>query len=75
MKCKGFSNIACINGNCPNAEYEAVNEKYGFGIADDMGLETVTCSKCYYNTGNCKDCMFEGTEDCDKGGKNETIRN
>ena len=35
-----FVNSHC-SLDCPNAEYEMADDRYGFGIADDMGLEKV----------------------------------
>ncbi len=66
-----FCSFACVDGHrCPNAQIEAVNDKYGYGIADDIGLEPVPCSKCRYNSGQCSDCIFQNTDycsDCDNG--------
>ena len=64
MKCKQcFVNAHC-SCDCPNAEYEMADDRYGFGIADDMGLEKVSCKQCYYDTGRCEDCLFEHSKEC-----------
>ncbi len=59
-----FVNYHCSNGDCPNAEYETADDRYGFGIADDMGLEQISCKQCCYNTGRCEDCLLEHSKDC-----------
>lgn len=56
-----FVNYHC-SSDCPNAEYEMADDRYGFGIADDMGLEKVSCKQCRYDTGRCEDCLLEHTE-------------
>ena len=58
-----FVNYHC-SSDCPNAEYEMANDRYGFGIADDMGLEKISCKQCRYNTGRCEDCLFIHSKDC-----------
>jgi len=59
-----------VNGHCcydcPNFEIQTVEERYGAGIADDMGLEEVECKNCYYNSGECKNCLLENSPDCPK---------
>ncbi len=63
-RCKCFCAPECTNGNCPNAQYESVDSTYGSGIADDCGMKKVSCAKCAYNTGLCKDCLFENSIEC-----------
>lgn len=58
-----FVNYHC-SLDCPNAEYEMADDRYGFGIADDMGLEKISCKQCRYNTGRCEDCLFEHSKEC-----------
>ena len=58
-----FVNSHC-SLDCPSAEYEMADDRYGFGIADDMGLEKVSCKQCCYNTGRCEDCLFEHSKEC-----------
>lgn len=60
---KCFVNAHC-SCDCPNAEYEMADDRYGFGIADDMGLEKINCKQCCYNTGKCEDCLFIHSKDC-----------
>lgn len=50
--------------DCPNFQIDIVNEKYGYGIADDIGLEEINCYDCSYNSGKCNDCLFENSTDC-----------
>lgn len=62
-----------VNGHCcydcPNFEIQTVEERYGAGIADDIGLEEVECKNCYYNSGECKDCLLKNSPDCPKYGQ------
>lgn len=53
-----FTSCHCTCGDCPNVQYDIANNRYGFGIAEDMGLEKISCKECRYNTGKCKDCLF-----------------
>ena len=57
-----------VNGHCcydcPNLEVEMVNDLYGFGIADDMGLKEIRCIECRYESGECEDCLFANTVNC-----------
>lgn len=57
--CIGFTATACTDGSCPIA----LKEQY----PDRMVDAPTTCSKCYYRTGLCKDCIFEKTIYCTKG--------
>lgn len=63
MKMKCSVNPHCAY-DCPNFVIDQINDKYGYGIADDMGFEEVKCKDCYYETGECSDCLFEHSEDC-----------
>ncbi|MBQ9461008.1 MAG: hypothetical protein IJU51_03700 [Clostridia bacterium] len=67
MKKKCFVNPHCIY-DCPNFATDRINDKYGYGIADDMGLEEVKCKYCHYETGECEDCLFYGSKDCPEKG-------
>lgn len=58
-----FVNFHC-SYDCPNFKIDTVNEKYGYGIADDMGLKRISCNDCWYNSKDCKDCFFEYSRDC-----------
>ena len=58
-----FVNAHC-SYNCPNFQIDIANERYGYGIADDMGFEKVSCKECRYNSGKCEDCLFEHSDDC-----------
>ena len=58
-----FVNSHC-SSDCPNAEYETADDRYGFGIADDMGLKEIKCKDCHYDSGRCEDCLFEHGKDC-----------
>lgn len=59
-----FVNYHCSNGDCPNSEHEIADDRYGYGTADDMGLEKISCKQCRYNTGRCEDCLFIHSKDC-----------
>lgn len=63
MKC--FTSAAC-SVYCPNAAIEAYDERYGYGLAEDMGYQEISCKDCMYNTGRCEDCLFYKSEDCAK---------
>ena len=55
-----FVNAYC-SINCPNSQIDMADERYGYGIARDMGLEKISCKVCRYNTGKCDDCLlFDG---------------
>jgi hypothetical protein len=58
-----FVNAHC-SYDCPNFQIDIANERYGYGIADDMGLEKVSCKDCCYNLTECKDCLLEHSIDC-----------
>lgn len=59
-----FCATECIDGYCPNVQYDAADDKWGSGIADDIGLKKTSCGKCSYNTGRCVDCTFVNTDRC-----------
>ena len=70
-----FVNAHC-SIDCPNFQFDIANERYGYGIAEDMGLERISCKECYYNTGECDDCLFfNGTECAECGAKMEDLKN
>ena len=58
-----FVNAHC-SYDCPNLQIDIANERYGYGIADDMGLEKISCEDCCYNSAKCSDCLFEHSKDC-----------
>lgn len=62
---KCFVNGHCCY-DCSNFEIQTVAERYGYGIAEDMGLEEVECKDCFYNSGECKDCLLKNSPDCPK---------
>lgn len=41
-----FTNYHCTCGDCPNAQYDIADDRYGFGIAEDMELEKISCKEC-----------------------------
>lgn len=59
--CKNYTGVACVDGSCPNAQYESADERYGYGIAEDMGLEKVKCKDCWRYKG-CEDCYHNTPE-------------
>lgn len=60
---KCFVNAHC-SYDCLNFQIDIANERYGYGIADDMGFEKVSCKDCCYNSCECKNCLFEYSRDC-----------
>lgn len=58
-----FTNVHC-SYDCPNFQIDMVNERYGYGIANDMGLKKISCKDCRYNSGRCADCLFEHSKKC-----------
>ena len=58
-----FENAHC-SYDCPNFQIDIANERYGYGIADDMRFEKVNCKDCHYNSGRCDDCLFEHSKEC-----------
>ena len=61
-RCPKYVGFKCVDGSCPNAQYEAADAKWGYGIADDMGLEKVECRNCGYYKG-CEDCFNDSPLD------------
>lgn len=59
-----FTSYHCTCGDCPNAQYDSVDDRYGYGIADDMGLKEISCKECYHYTGKCEDCLFFNGSEC-----------
>lgn len=59
-----FCNYHCSTNDCPNIQYDMADDKWGYGIADDMGLERQSCKTCGYETYECKDCFDNGTDRC-----------
>lgn len=51
-KCTSYCGVACVNGYCPNANFD------GF-------LSKSFCDICPYYYG-CDDCAFVGTDYCPK---------
>lgn len=74
MKCEQFCNYHCSTDDCPNIQYDAADQYWGFGIADDIGLERIKCRDCLYadKRCTCEDCYFMGSEECPETGKEET---
>lgn len=67
---KCFVNAHCCY-DCPDFQRQAADEKYGVGIADDMGFNEIKCKDCYLNTGECKDCLLENSPECPKYGRDK----
>lgn len=63
MKHRCFTAAECVNGYCPNARCDEIEEYYGVPC-EDAGLSRVDCRSCYYNTGFCPDCVFYHSPDC-----------
>lgn len=61
-----FVNAHC-SIDCPNFQFDIADERYGYGIAEDMGLERISCKECFYNTGKSDDCLF--FKECDSNGQ------
>ena len=45
-------------------QIDIANDRYGYGVADDMGLKKISCKHCPYNSGKCNDCIFEHSIEC-----------
>lgn len=56
--CEFFRSYACNNA-CPNEAIKQLNEQ-------GHKLPELSCSDCSENTGECSDCIFEGSELCPK---------
>lgn len=59
-----FVNSHCCTSDCPNIQRDEIDELYGFGIADDIGIHQQKCSSCMYNTGTCGNCLFLNSQEC-----------
>ena len=72
MKCECFCNGHCSTSDCPNIQCDMADDKWGFGIASDMGLERIRCSDCVYadKRCTCDDCYFKGGKECPENGGN-----
>ena len=46
-----FVNMHCLL-ECPNFHCE------------EIGYELILCDNCYFNTGECKDCLLEKSKYC-----------
>lgn len=58
---KCFVSPICNTADCPNIQ--CIN----------AGLDKIPCNLCYWNTGECKDCLFEKNPDyCSKEMKEES---
>ena len=69
-KCGQFCASACVDGECPNAVFDYYEDKYGDSrLAYDAGYKPVKCSKCFWNTYECNDCIFKDTEICEENRK------
>lgn len=69
-RCSSFCASECVDGRCPNAIFDAYEDKYGDPfLAFDAGYDYVKCNKCGYNTYKCEDCIFIDTEMCEKNRK------
>lgn len=62
--------FTCVKtaGGCPNDDIERYDQRYGDGLAEDLGYERVRCRECGYHTGRCCDCLFEGSDVCPERG-------
>lgn len=58
-----FVSVHC-SLDCPNFQIDMLDDRYGYGISDDIGLERISCKDCYYNSGKCDDCIFVNTQEC-----------
>lgn len=51
-QCNWFCAAECVNGYCPKARREEREER---------GMDVINnCQDCWYDTGKCEDCIFEG---------------
>lgn len=57
-----------VNGHCcfhcPNSAIDEFESRFDIP-ASDAGYERIDCNECYLNTGECKDCLFFNTDDCE----------
>ena len=57
MGCKNFCAFECVNGSCPIALKNGGDELMR-DLASIAYDEINDCTACYYNTFDCKDCIF-----------------
>ena len=75
MKCSGFTAGACIDGSCPLALKDSDDDRIA-DIASDMYTGLFTCDDCYHKTYECSDCIWHGTDMCEKEvkyGRNDAL--
>ncbi len=58
VQCSFFRSVMC-SGSCAN---EVLRKMHEDGM---IVFDSIACSDCEYNTGECSDCIFEGTEFCE----------
>ena len=73
MICEHFCNYHCSTSDCPDIQCDMADNKWGYGIAEDMGLERIDCKDCAYNDKHCtcEDCYFKDSSDCPECGGDE----
>lgn len=49
--------------DCPNFRVDEFEEFYDLP-ASEIGLERIKCKDCYFENGDCKNCLFEGYPEC-----------
>ena len=60
--CPGFCAAECASGQCQKA------------LAQSCDCDVPkSCRDCWYNTGQCDDCIFEGSEQCVYPNKDKKI--
>lgn len=60
-----FTNKHCCF-SCQNAAADEFEERYDIP-ASDAGYERIeSCKVCYLNTGECEDCLFQYSKDCNE---------
>lgn len=57
--CNFFKSYSC-NNSCAN---EVLRKMHEDGM---IVFDSIECSDCEYNTGQCSDCIFEDTEFCEE---------
>ena len=63
-ECPSYANHHCIT-DCPNIQVDMCDDKWGYGVADDIGLHRVRCKDCdYVRIIDCDACMFQGSILC-----------
>lgn len=67
-RCYGFCAFECVSGQCPQALAQSCD------WYTDMGFDIPeSCKDCWCNTGQCEDCVFEGSEQCVYPNKDKKI--